>query len=278
MITLSYVRPPCIINSSAATGNCATASMPVGPCWRCGTSIREPKPTSCTFIACGGPPSDWDIHQYADSVIAARGIGTLPGKGGHPPTMAPVGRQSGEAKLVAHSSCYRLLLGVINAARADPERAAKFEHDHPSQRFTRQQAAAGEPEPPVAVQRGYGERQRRVTFTPSEQAAKLAEEAGAPRLCDLNLRGAHIPLINEEMLAEFAAGLEMASPQGGGGGTVGGAAGTSTSGGTATQVSPPTVQTKSHKAKPQMVDYKIAPSILSADFARLGEEVENVLD
>merc|ERR1719164_452629 len=31
-------------------------------------------------------------------------------------------------------------------------------------------------------------------------------------------------------------------------------------------------------SRPQMRDYKIAPSILSADFARLGEEVENVLD
>merc|ERR1719164_25892 len=30
-------------------------------------------------------------------------------------------------------------------------------------------------------------------------------------------------------------------------------------------------------SRPQMRDYKIAPSILSADFARLGEEVENVL-
>ena len=27
-----------------------------------------------------------------------------------------------------------------------------------------------------------------------------------------------------------------------------------------------------------MADFKIAPSILSADFARLGEEVENVLN
>jgi len=30
-------------------------------------------------------------------------------------------------------------------------------------------------------------------------------------------------------------------------------------------------------SKPQMVEYRIAPSILSADFAKLGEEVENVL-
>merc|ERR1719223_2524244 len=33
----------------------------------------------------------------------------------------------------------------------------------------------------------------------------------------------------------------------------------------------------SRAAQPSMVDYKIAPSILSADFARLGEEVENVM-
>jgi ribulose-phosphate 3-epimerase len=33
----------------------------------------------------------------------------------------------------------------------------------------------------------------------------------------------------------------------------------------------------SRSSKPQMKDYRIAPSILSADFARLGEEVENVL-
>ena len=35
--------------------------------------------------------------------------------------------------------------------------------------------------------------------------------------------------------------------------------------------------TSSRSQQPQMREYRIAPSILSADFARLGEEVENVL-
>ena len=39
----------------------------------------------------------------------------------------------------------------------------------------------------------------------------------------------------------------------------------------------PSAQPSSRVSQLQMTEYRIAPSILSADFARLGEEVENVL-
>merc|ERR1719331_3744049 len=42
-------------------------------------------------------------------------------------------------------------------------------------------------------------------------------------------------------------------------------------------VSGPSARASARSSQPQMRDFKIAPSILSADFARLGEEVANVL-
>jgi len=42
-------------------------------------------------------------------------------------------------------------------------------------------------------------------------------------------------------------------------------------------VSGPSARASARSSQPQMRDYRIAPSILSADFAKLGEEVENVL-
>lgn len=60
----------------------------------------------------------------------------------HPKTMVPFGCTSEGASCEhkAHTECYRLLLGVIDAARADPHRAAAFEAAHPTERYTRQQA------------------------------------------------------------------------------------------------------------------------------------------
>ena len=155
------------------------------PCWRCGIFIKAPmKPVSCEFIQVGGPPSDWDISRYATDVSA--NIGTLPGNSTiHPPTMVPRGR-SQNGKVVGHTSCYRLLLGVIDAARNDPEREAAFQHDHPQRSFTRQQAAVGIARPAVESVRDYGIRQQRVTLSTQEQAARLAEEASTlslPFLC-----------------------------------------------------------------------------------------------
>ena len=229
--------------------------------------IKSPaKPTNCQFIQLGGPPSDWDIQHYANGIADGGKIGRLPGTElQQHPAMRPWGRsRDGEVALVAHMPCYKLLLGVIDAARHDHNRAADFERDHPSQRYTRQQAAAGEREPEVSVARDYGERQRRVRLSLPEQTARLADEACAVSLRDLNLRGAHIPLLNEEMLAEVAAGLEMASPQGGSGRTVCGPASTSTGGATTSQFQPPMVQKKAHRAKPPPSKY--APlSRLSTD-------------
>lgn len=47
--------------------------------------------------------------------------------------MVPVGRiaAGAEMPLVAHSACYKVFNGVVNAARIDPDRAAAFQADHP---------------------------------------------------------------------------------------------------------------------------------------------------
>ena len=175
-------------------------------CWRCGKGISgAAKPTSCALIAVGGPPSNWDIERYACEVSLTS---PLIDEAIYPRRMIPFGRtEDGSAcTLVAHTACYRLLNGVVGAARKDPERAAAFERDHPSQRFTRQAAAAGVPEPIGEPARDYGEAQERQSLTAAQRAASLGDEMGAePTLADLDLGGAFIGLVNRELLSTVAA-------------------------------------------------------------------------
>ena len=250
------------------------------------------KPVSCEFIQVGGPPSDWDISRYATDVSA--NIGTLPGNSTiHPPTMVPRGR-SHNGKVVGHPSCYRLLLGVIDAARNDPEREAAFQHDHPQRSFTRQQAAVGIARPAVESVRDYGIRQQRVTLSTQEQAARLAEEASTLSLRDLKdlgnrvdfaptevwqtgpRTGAHIPLVNDEVLAQLA--------------TSGSAQTTGIAGSSATPLlSPPTLakpSQKSHKgqkylnmvAKRAIKSAKGKPESIRSHFNRANKVVRESLN
>lgn len=99
----------------------------------------NPKPTRCAFVSAGGPTSDWDIKRYASGLQYMSGVDIklIGNATEQPPTMVPFGRTSAGAgcDMLAHPACYRLLLGVVGAAREDPERAAAFEREHPSQRY-----------------------------------------------------------------------------------------------------------------------------------------------
>jgi hypothetical protein len=128
------------------------------------------------MIQVRGPPSDWDIQRYADRLPDMK----LMKPEECPPTLRPVGRTpaGAELELVAHSACYRLLLGVVNAARADPDRQAAFDAEHPTEHYTRQQAAAGMPEPMADVARDYGKPAQRPKATAAQMAAAVAVDEG----------------------------------------------------------------------------------------------------
>ena len=123
----------------------------------------------------GGAPSSWDIERYAlglnVQVLNAERC---------PVTMVPFGRTSDGAscELVAHHACYRVLYGVIGAARADEQRAAAFAAAHPTALHTRQAAAAGLPKPVVHILQPVGTAQKRVAPDAAHKAAALAAEAG----------------------------------------------------------------------------------------------------
>ena len=177
--------------------------------------ITKGRPTVCTFTNSGGPPDIWDIKRYADSIEGF----DLPSASRCPATMVPFGLSpAGKGcGLKAHPQCYRLLLGVIGAAHADPGRAAAFAADHPSQRPTRQDTAAGVPEPQVQVARKYGPAPAtRATAGATQRTSAVAEEAQAPRgpqLRELRLHGAKIQLINIEALNTPGAAKPLAAEE-----------------------------------------------------------------
>lgn len=142
-------------------------------CYRCGGNIYTGS-TNCEFLSLGGVPSDWDITRYAACVKV-----TVPMQDKKPKTMTPYGRTADGAgcSFTAHPQCYRLLLGIIGAAREDPDRAAAFEADHPTQRWSRQKAAEGVPEPELHVLPQIGEAQQRTVPSAAEKAVMLADEA-----------------------------------------------------------------------------------------------------
>ena len=94
--------------------------------------IGQCKTDELALVAIGGPPSNWDIERFALEVSLTS---PLIDEAIYPRRMIPFGRtEDGSAcTLVAHTACYRLLNGVVGAGRKDPERAAAFERDHPSQ-------------------------------------------------------------------------------------------------------------------------------------------------
>ena len=174
-------------------------------CWRCGVQVRV-SATVCSFVKVGGPPIQWDITRYGDRINV-----WIPNEAQYPKTMTPHGRTTDGADVTmkAHTECYRLLKGIIEAARSDPDRRAAFDADHPTAPpHTRQQAAAGVPAPEAQVVRDYGEASERTRPTSLSDAADLAVDAAGfvgPTLGQLRLRCASIPLINEEALEELAA-------------------------------------------------------------------------
>jgi hypothetical protein len=125
-------------------------------CWRCGIHVKTGA-SRCSFESSGGPPSNWD--RYANSLPI-----TVPSQETHPREMVPFGRTPSGASCqqYAHSQCYRLLLGVKSAAQLDPDRAAAFEAAHPTERHTRQAAAAGIPAPVVHTLPAVGTSKQRM--------------------------------------------------------------------------------------------------------------------
>ena len=105
--------------------------------------------------------------------------------------------------------------GVLPVAarrhRADPDRQAAFERDHPTERYTRQAKAVGVPEPTPQVAPVYGEPGRRETSKSVQKAADEAAKAEAftgPKLGDPRLGRGSITLINKEALRSLESGTD----------------------------------------------------------------------
>lgn len=163
------------------------------------------------LLAFGGPPTDWDIKRYADSMsiklVAANQC---------PPTMVPFGRTNEGVEMKGHSACFRLMRGVIKLAQEDKDRPAAFQRDHPTERYTRQAAAAGVPEPTPQDAPLYGQTVRRVKADAAQKAAAEAAEAeasGGPTLGDLRLGRGSITLINEREAVRAKAQAQQLAKQ-----------------------------------------------------------------